>query len=89
VAEGHSGMIDLLLTDIVMPGVDGRALAEHLSKSIRDLRVLYTSGYTESATTLEAVRTSSAAFIQKPYSLDALARKVRDVLDAEKTAPVG
>jgi two-component system, cell cycle sensor histidine kinase and response regulator CckA len=88
VAEGHSGRIDLLVTDIVMPGVDGRALAERLSKSIRDLRVLYTSGYTDSVATLQAVRASSAAFIQKPYSLDALARKVRDVLDAEKTAPV-
>jgi two-component system, cell cycle sensor histidine kinase and response regulator CckA len=83
-ADGYEGKIDLLLTDIVMPGVNGRALAERLSKSISDLKVLYTSGYTDSVATLQAIRASSAAFIQKPYSPDSLARKVRSVLDGEK-----
>jgi len=83
-ADGYKGKIDLLLTDIVMPGVNGRALAERLSKSISDLKVLYTSGYTDSVATLQAIRASSAAFIQKPYSPDSLARKVRSVLDGEK-----
>jgi PAS domain S-box-containing protein len=81
-AERYPGKIDLLLTDIVMPGGNGRALAERLVKSISDLKVLYTSGYTDSVTTLQAIRASSADFIQKPYSPDSLARKVRSVLDA-------
>jgi DNA-binding NtrC family response regulator len=80
-AEGFGGKIDLLLTDIVMPGINGRVLAEQLLKSISDLKVLYTSGYTDSVATLQAVRASSAQFIQKPYSPDSLARKVRSVLD--------
>ncbi len=83
-AGEHSGTIDLLLTDIVMPGVDGRVLAERLMKSISHLKVLYTSGYTDSVATLQAIRTSPAHFIQKPYSPDALGRKVRSVLDGEE-----
>ena len=82
VADGYGGTIDLLLTDIVMPGGNGRALAERLVTSMTDLKVLYTSGYTDSIATLQAIRASSSAFIQKPYSPDALARKVRSVLDA-------
>jgi len=83
-ADGYSGKIDLLLTDVVMPGVNGRALAERLMSSISGLKVLYTSGYTNSVAALQAIRASSSAFIQKPYSPDSLARKVRSVLDAEK-----
>ncbi|MBA3270223.1 MAG: PAS domain S-box protein [Acidobacteria bacterium] len=86
VADGYGGTIDLLLTDIVMPGGNGRALAERLVTSMTDLKVLYTSGYTDSIATLQAIRASSAAFIQKPYSPDALARKVRSVLDAAELA---
>ena len=65
-------------------GRNGRALAERLVKSISDLKVLYTSGYTDSVATLQAIRASSADFIEKPYSPDSLARKVRSVLDADK-----
>jgi two-component system cell cycle sensor histidine kinase/response regulator CckA len=83
-ADMHGSKIDLLLTDIVMPGVDGRALAEPLLNSIGSLKVLCASGYTDSVATLEAIRSPSANFIQKPYSPDALARKVRSVLDTEK-----
>ena len=88
VVEKYDGTIDLLLTDIVMPGANGRVLAESLMKSISDLKVLYTSGYTDSIATLQAIRASSAAFIQKPYTPDSLARKVRDVLDAKLGAIV-
>jgi len=84
VVEEHRGAIDLLLTDIVMPGANGQVLAEQLVKSISGLKVLYTSGYTDSVATLQAIRASSAAFLQKPYSSDSLARKVRSVLDAVK-----
>jgi len=88
VAGKYDGTIDLLLTDIVMPGANGRALAEALMKTIGDLKVLYTSGYTDSVATLQAIRASSADFIQKPYTPDSLARKVRDVLDAKPSVMV-
>jgi DNA-binding NtrC family response regulator len=88
VVEKYDGKIDLLLTDIVMPGANGRALAEGLMKTISGLKVLYTSGYTDSIATLQAIRASSADFIQKPYTPDSLARKVRDVLDAKPGAIV-
>jgi two-component system cell cycle sensor histidine kinase/response regulator CckA len=82
VAKDYRGKIDLLLTDIVMPGANGQVLAEQLLASISGLSVLYTSGYTDSVATIQAIRTSAADFIQKPYTPDSLARKVRDVLDA-------
>jgi two-component system, cell cycle sensor histidine kinase and response regulator CckA len=82
IVAGRRGKIDLLLTDIILPGANGRELAEQLVQSISDLKVLYTSGYTDSVATLQAIRTSSADFIQKPYTPDSLARKVRQVLDA-------
>ena len=88
VVEKYDGTIDLLLTDIVMPGANGRVLAEGLMKSISGLKVLYTSGYTDSIATLQAIRASSADFIQKPYTPDSLARKVRDVLGAKRSAIV-
>ena len=72
VAQGYPGKIDLLLTDIVMPGANGRVLAESLLKSIKDLSVLYTSEYTDSVATIQAIRASSADFIQKPYTPDSL-----------------
>jgi two-component system cell cycle sensor histidine kinase/response regulator CckA len=86
IACAHQGRIDLLLTDIVMPGANGRILAEHLSTSIEGLSVLYTSGYTNSVATLQVIRESTADFIQKPYTPDTLARKVRQVLDARAMA---
>ncbi|MEO8678108.1 MAG: PAS domain S-box protein [Vicinamibacterales bacterium] len=82
VVKDYHGTINLLLTDIIMPGASGRALAETLMKSISGLQVLYTSGYTDSVATLKAIRASAADFIQKPYTPDSLARKVREVLDA-------
>jgi two-component system cell cycle sensor histidine kinase/response regulator CckA len=88
VAKGYPGKIDLLLTDIIMPGAHGRTLAEGLLKSISDLKVLYTSGYTDSVATLQAIRRSSADFIQKPYTPDSLARKVREVLDEKRIGPL-
>ena len=83
-AAEYGGTIDLLLTDIVMPGVNGLALAERLVKSISGLKVLYTSGYPNSVAALQAIRAVSADFIEKPYSPDSLARKIRSVLDADK-----
>ena len=77
VVEKYNGTIDLLLTDIVMPGANGRVLAEGLMKSISDLKVLYTSGYTDSIATLQAIRASSADFIQKSRTFRARESGVR------------
>jgi DNA-binding response OmpR family regulator len=77
--------IDLLLTDVVMPGVNGRELALRLAAQRRDIKVLFVSGYTGEAIRQHGLLELGAAFLQKPFTPDVLARKVRDVLDM--TAP--
>jgi PAS domain S-box-containing protein len=82
VAQSHKGEIDLLLTDVVMPKTGGRELAEDLRRTIPSLKVLFMSGYTSDAIIRSAVLESGEAFMQKPFSMQSLARKVREVLDA-------
>lgn len=78
--------VDLLLTDVVMPGRSGRALAEQLQGESPSLRVLYMSGYTDDVFVRHGIEHVQAAFIQKPFSVDALAWKVRDVLNCSVTS---
>jgi CheY-like chemotaxis protein len=85
-AERHVGSIDLLVTDVVMPGMSGRELADRLGRSRANLRVLYMSGYTYNEIGRHGVLASDIAFIQKPFSPDGLMRKVREVLDATHAA---
>ncbi len=73
--------VDLLLTDVVMPEVDGRALAERLSAASPSIRVLFMSGYSDEAVYRHGELSPNAAFIEKPFTDRALARKIRDVLD--------
>jgi two-component system cell cycle sensor histidine kinase/response regulator CckA len=80
VLEQHPGEIDLLVTDVVMPGMDGRELAERVVKLKPATRVLFTSGYTEDAIVHRGVEAARVAFLQKPYAPAALTRKVREVL---------
>jgi two-component system, cell cycle sensor histidine kinase and response regulator CckA len=82
VSELHQGPVDLLLTDVVMPGMSGRELAEHLVKVHRETKVLYMSGYTDDAIVHHGVLGSDMAFLQKPFNPDGVVRKVREVLDA-------
>ena len=79
-AERFDNTIDLLLTDIVMPGLDGPALAQRLRRSRVHLKVLYTSGYTDDMAALRDVQAAGAHFIQKPYTPEALARVVHSML---------
>ena len=79
-----SGEINLLLTDVVMPEMDGAQLAAEIVRQRPGIKILFTSGYTDDAVVRHGVLAPSAAFIQKPYRPKALARKIRDVLDANK-----
>jgi len=72
--------IDLVITDVIMPGMGGRELVQHLAKSRPESKVLYLSGYTEDAITSEGNIGTGAAFLQKPFTLQNLSRKVREVL---------
>jgi PAS domain S-box-containing protein len=84
-AARFTGPIQLLLTDIVMPGLSGPDLAERLTRMRPGLRVLYISGYTEEGLTAHGMPGAGVSFLQKPFTLDALARKVREALDVAVT----
>jgi two-component system, cell cycle sensor histidine kinase and response regulator CckA len=81
VSEAHRGPIDLLLTDVVMPGLNGPELAKELSESRPTMRILYTSGFTNSAVAAQGVAVEETAFLAKPFSSAALTAKVLEVLE--------
>jgi CheY-like chemotaxis protein len=80
-ANTYTERIDLLMTDVVMPGMHGRELANRLPRIHPETRVLFTSGYTDNAIVHHGVLDEGVSFIGKPYSPSALAKKVREELD--------
>ncbi|MBL8680477.1 MAG: PAS domain S-box protein [Myxococcales bacterium] len=84
VAAAHPGPIDLLLTDVVMPDLGGRALADAVRGLQPQLRVMFMSGYTDDAVLRTGVEAARDWFIQKPFTPLSLARRVREVLDASR-----
>jgi CheY-like chemotaxis protein len=88
VAERHGGPIHLVLTDVVMPGIGGRELVRQLGAIRPGTKVLYISGYSDEAIARHGVLDPGTAFLQKPFTPDGLANKVRAVLDAAN-APLG
>jgi CheY-like chemotaxis protein len=80
-AAAHAGPIHLLVTDMVMPGMRGRELADKLCASRPQMKVLYVSGYTDGSIVENGELGPGSAFLEKPFSSDALARKVRQVLN--------
>jgi|GEM_PF-6459671 len=77
--------IDLLMTDVVMPGMNGRQLAEKLKEIHPETKVLFTSGYTENIIAHHGVVDEGLNFIGKPYSMNMLARKIREILDERES----
>jgi PAS domain S-box-containing protein len=89
VCERHKGPIHLLITDVIMPEMSGVELATRLTRLHPEMKVLYMSGYTDNNIAHRGVLDEDANFIQKPFSTDALARKVREILDALRRFPSG
>jgi len=81
ISERHQGPIHLMVTDVVMPQMSGRELAQRLQPLRPDMKVLYMSGYTDDAIVRHGVLGAGMAFLSKPFTPDALALKVREVLD--------
>ena len=79
--EQHGRSIDLLLTDLVLPGMSGRVLAERARQRLPNLRVLFSSGYTDDVIVQRQLLEHGASFLQKPFTPRALGEKVREVLD--------
>src|SRR5216110_3175322 len=81
-ASRHAGQIDLLVSDVIMPDMNGRVLSQRLTQGRPTIKTLYLSGYTDDAILHHGVLEEGVAFLQKPFSLGALARKVREVIEA-------
>jgi two-component system, cell cycle sensor histidine kinase and response regulator CckA len=84
-ASNHEEGIDLLVTDVVMPGMNGRELADSLKRQRPNIRILYMSGYSDDIVMRHGVGESTrVAFLQKPFSMTILAQRVREILDESR-----
>jgi signal transduction histidine kinase/CheY-like chemotaxis protein len=83
IADQHKGVIQLMITDVVMPKISGRDLADQLLKRRPDMKVLYMSGYTDNAVLNNGILSKEVAFLQKPFTPATLTHKVREVLEGD------
>jgi YesN/AraC family two-component response regulator len=86
VAKNFSGPIHLLLTDVVMPGMNGRALSDHLHPKRPEMKVLFMSGYTDSFIAGHGVLEEGMHLLHKPFTEEVLIGKIREVLDQKEAA---
>ena len=82
--ESHQGSIDILLTDVVMPEMNGKELQNRIERLRPNLKVLFMSGYTSNVIMHRGILESDVHFLQKPFSVESLANKVRKVLDGDQ-----
>ncbi|MEW6428289.1 MAG: response regulator [Thermodesulfobacteriota bacterium] len=87
IAEKHGNPIQLLLTDVVMPVMNGRELKERIEALHPGIRTIFMSGYTADVIAQRGQLAEGTAFVQKPFSRESLAAKVREVLDAGGAPP--
>jgi len=85
ICDAHDRRIDLVITDVIMPGMNGTALAGRLRSRLPHVKIIYMSGYTDAGIVDSGLLASGHAFLQKPISAQSLARKVREVLQSEAT----
>ena len=86
ICKEHKGRIDLVVVDVVMPEMSGPGVVKQIAQLFPDMRVLYISGYTDEAIVHHGIPQSGAAFLQKPFMPNGLARKVREVLDTRSNS---
>jgi CheY-like chemotaxis protein len=87
IVADHQGPIDMIATDVVMPEMNGSQLVEKVLEARPDIRVLFMSGYTDDEVMRRGVIDGQTAFLQKPFTPDLLAHKVREVLDVPAREP--
>ena len=85
-AERYSGVIHLLITDVVMPGMNGKALLDEMQRRYPSLKYLFISGYNADVIAHQGVLPEGVEFLQKPFDIGAIAEKVRKVLEAPRRA---
>ena len=85
--ESHKGPVHLVLTDVVMPGISGLVLAARIGETHPEMRVIFTTGYTDDALLRNGINTDVERFLAKPYTKEALLDAVRTVLDAPGERP--
>jgi len=82
ISASHPSLIQLMITDVIMPSMSGRDLANRLQSERPDMRVLYISGYTSDAIVHHGVLDENIAFLEKPFTPAGIARRVRELLDS-------
>lgn len=86
IAKAHEGKIDLLLTDVVMPGMNGREMTQQIRTLYPEIRTLFMSGYTADVIAHRGVLEEEVQFLQKPFSIHDLGPKIREILKKTKPA---